>query len=200
LTSTSATISGRLAAALGDYPRQMLAAGVRAQNRTMTTLRKEAATLLQPQLAGIKVGTLKRQLRLERATGASPRGLLEFSANRFRAFGNLPLRQIRTRYGTGVALSRQPYRLELADGTPLSAEIVRRLFLQRSRSGKVNVWARDGSLRFPIHAVVTPSVAHAFRERLIGARLVALGRTRFSTVLRQEMTFRLAKRKIGWIP
>ena len=183
-----------LEARLGEYPRQYLAAAVRAQNRTLTTLRKVGAQQLGAEFPGLKAATLKRQMRLQRASSTAPRATLSFSAKRFRLLSNLPLRQIATRWGTGVRLPRLPFRLELADGTPVSAEQLRRFFLQRARtSGMVNVWVREGRASMPFQAVVAPSLAHAFRERGIGTRLVLLGRARFHEVLGQEMQYRLKR-------
>lgn len=184
-----------LEARFAAYPRELLAAGVRAKNRAMTTVRKEGARLMKPEFAGVKVGTLKRQMRQSRATREVPRAVLTFSAKRFRLLGNLPLRTIATKWGTGVRLGRLPFRLELADGSPVSADMLRRFFVQRARSsGRVNVWVREGKRSEPFQAVVAPSLAHAFRERGIGFRLVEIGRRRFHEVLRQEMRFRLKGR------
>jgi hypothetical protein len=181
-----------LEARLAEYPKQMLAAAVRAQNRTISTLRKEGAKRISGEFPGIKSATLKRQMRMQLANRNAPRAALTFSAKRFRLFGNVPLRQIATKYGTGVKLGRLPFRLELADGTPVSQEMFRRFFLQRARSSRaINVWVREGKGSIPFQAVVAPSLAHAFRERAIGEALVRLGRERFQVVLRQEMTFRL---------
>jgi hypothetical protein len=182
-----------LEARLAEYPKQMLTAAVRAQNRTISTLRKEGAKRMAGVFPGIKSATLKRQMRMQLATSSAPQAKLSFSGNRFRLFGNVPLRRIATKWGTGVRLGRLPFRLELADGTPVSQEMFRRFFLQRARSsGVVNVWVREGTGSVPFQAVVAPSLAHAFREQGIGDALVGLGRVRFQIALKQEMNFRLA--------
>lgn len=185
----------RLERALGLYPKEVMAAAVRAKNRSMTSARDQGARRVQQDLGGIKIGTIKRQLKRLRASAARPMAVLEFSEKRFRAFGNLTVRQIATKWGTGARIGRLPFRLELADGTPVSAEQMRRFFLQRTRStGRVNVWVREGTRSHPFHSVVVPSLAHVFRERGLGDFVADVWRERFAVVFRQEAKFRLSKR------
>jgi hypothetical protein len=185
---------GRLERALRDYPVEKLAAGVRAQNRAMTTVRSEGARRLQPELGGMKIGTIKRQLKQERATKSNPRAILDFSAKRFRLPGNLNIRQFATKWGTGVSVKNLPFKLELADGTPVTGDMLRRLFLQRSRAGAVHAWVRMGKSSTPFQAVVVASTAEAFRSKRLGPTLVEVGRARMAVVLEQEFRFRLSKR------
>lgn len=184
---------GRLDRALRDYPVEKMQAAVRAQNRVISTLRAEAARRLQPDLAGIKIGTIKRQLKQTRATPGNSRAVLEFSAKRFSVFFNLRFGRIVTKWGTGARLGKMPFRLELADGTPVTPEQLKRLFIQRSRSGKVNVWVREGRRSHPFQAVVVAGVAAAYRARNLGPALLSLGRERMARVLEQEFRFRLSK-------
>lgn len=183
----------RLERALRDYPAEKMQAAVRAQNRVMSTLRAEAARRLQPDLAGIKIGTIKRQLKQTRATARNASAILEFSAKRFSLFSNVRLRQFATKWGTGARIGKMPFRLELADGTPVTPEQLNRLFIQRAKSGKVNVWVREGRTRRPFQAVVVAGVAAAYRSRNLAPLLLSMGRERMAIVLEQEFKFRLSK-------
>ena len=183
-----------LEARLRLHPKELLAADVRTRNRVASSSRTHAVRLLRPELAGLKAGTIRRQLKITRATGARPVATLEFSAKRLRVFGNVALRLIATKWGTGARLGRLPFRLELADGSPVTAEQMSRFFIQRTRSGRPNVLVREGRKSTPIQAVVLPSPSHAFRERGVGAQTIAYGRGRFRVVFAQEMKFRVSKR------
>lgn len=184
---------GRLEEALRNYPLEKMAAAVRAQNRVISTLRAESARRLQPDLAGIKIGTIKRQLKQTRATAGNLRAALEFSAKRFSVFFNVRLRQLATKWGTGARLGKMPFRIELADGTLVTPEQLNRLFIQRARTGKVNVWVRQGRRSRPFQAVVVAGVAAAYRARNLGPALLSLGRERMARVLEQEFRYRLSK-------
>ena len=183
-----------LEARLRLYPQELLAADVRAKNRTASSSRTEAVRLLRVLLPGIKAGTLRRQLKITRASRSVPRATLEFSAKRLRLFGNVPLQRIASKYGTGARLGRLPFRIELADGTPISAAQLTRMFIQRSSSGRSNVWVREGSKSRPIQAVVTGTLSRAYREEGVGSAVISFGRARFRTVLTQEFRYRIAKR------
>jgi len=179
---------------LTQYPAEFMAAGVRAKNKSAVSAVAAAARDIQRELAGVKIGTLKRQLIIKRATAQNDTASIEFSAKRFRIFGNIPITTFKTRWGTtGIRISKVPFRLELADGTSISAEQFRRMFVQRSRTGKVNVWTRIGAKSLPIQAVVAPSLAHVFRERGVGTRTLNFWLDRFQVVLEQEMKFRLGR-------
>lgn len=183
-----------LEARLRLHPKELLAADLRTRNRTATQSRTEAVRRLRPELPGVKAGTIRRQLKITRATRTNLRATLEFSAKRLRLFGNLPLRQIATKFGTGARVGRPPFRLELADGTQLSSAQLSRLFIQRARTGAVNVWVREGSRSRPFQAVVIGSLSRAFRERGVKAPLLAYGRERYRVVFAQEMKYRVSKR------
>lgn len=176
------------------HPKELLAADVRTKNRVASSSRTHAVRLLRPELAGIKAAASRRQLKIARATPARPVATLEFSAKRWRVFGNVALRLLATKWGTGARLGRLPFRLELADGSPVTAEQMRRLFVQRTRGGRPNVLVREGKKSAPIYVVVLPSPSHAFRERGVGTRTVAFGRWRYRTVFAQEMKYRIARR------
>lgn len=181
-----------LEARLREHPRQLLAADLRTRNRTLAAVRTQAVRRLQPELGGLKAGTIRRQLRLMRATAASPRAVLEFSAKRFRLFGNFNVRQTKR----GVPLRRLPWRLETLEGDLVPPAALRQAFIQRARqSGVPNVWIRvPGAGRYPITAILAASLATAFRARGLGAELIAFGRARSRVVWEQDMKYRLSRR------
>jgi hypothetical protein len=180
----------RLEDALGLYPQELLAAAVRSQNRVMTTLRAQGAKELAPQFVGLKISALKRQLKITRATAREPAAVLEFSAKRFRLFGNFNTRQT----SHGVSVSRLPWRLEAADGDELPRQVLAHAFIQRARGGRPNVWIRVGTKRYPIIGIFVSAPAAAFRDRDLGTNLTALGRFRFAIELKREAQFRLSMR------
>lgn len=183
----------RLEARLGAYPRERMIAAVRAFNRAMTTVRAEGARSMAAELPGLKIGTIKRQMKQRRATQANPVAVLEFTAKRFRLFGNFADRQTRR----GVPLRRMPWRLENLEGEEVRPAALAHAFIQRARvSGVPNVWLRTSLVgkRYPISAVLAPSLASAFVQRRIGQALLRIGRARLAVVLEQEMKFRLSKR------
>lgn len=87
-----------------------------------------------------------------------------------------------------------PYRLELADGTPVTADQVLRMFPQRGPSGRANVFVREGKLRNPIQVVLIPSPSQAFREQGVGRETIIYGRQRMRQFLAQEMKYRISRR------
>lgn len=177
----------RLEERLREHPRALLAADVRAKNRTASSTRAEAVRRLRPDLLGLKAGAIRGQMKILRATRRNPRAILEFTARRFRLFGNWSARQTKR----GVSVSRLPWRLEALDGDVLPGQILAHAFIQRSHQGRPNVWFRVGTKRYPITAIVASSLATAFRQRGLGPALVAFGRARFRVVLDQEMNYRL---------
>lgn len=180
-----------LEARLRLHPQELLAADVRAKNRTAASTRSQAVRLWRVALPGLKAGVIRRQMKLMRATPQNPRAELEFSAKRFRLFGNFGPRQ--TARGVSVG-NRLPWRLESLDGTVISPRVLAHAFIQRARmSGVPNVWIRIGESRYPITAILAASLASAFRLRG-GAELIAFGRARFRAALVQEMKYRIARR------
>jgi hypothetical protein len=174
-------------ARLAGLPKERMAAAVRSLNRAMTTVRAEASRDMGKEYPGLKIGTIKRQMRMKRATRGDPAASVTFSAKRFRLFGNWNVRQTRK----GV-LGRLPFRwIETASGELVRPSELSRAFIQRSKAGTPNVWIRVGKDRYPIEALVASSLATAFVERAIGRRLGKVARERFAVVFAQEVSFRL---------
>ena len=186
----------RLVADLGLMKAEILPAAVSALNKTLTTVRAQAARALRDEYPGFKASVLKRQMRFKRASRLEPRAVLTFSNKRLRLFGNKRLSLVQTRYGTGVRLGKLPFRLETADGSAIDPADLRRAFVQRSRASRVpNVWLRKGKALLPIDVVLAPSLSSAVVEKRIGEALLRVARTRFAVVFAQEGRFRLAKRR-----
>lgn len=180
-----------LEARLRLHPQELLSADVRAKNRAATSTRALAVRRLQQDLPGLKAGAIRRQLKIIRATRANPRAVLEFSAKRFRLFGNFNTRQTKG----GVRASRLPWRLEDLDGDIIPPQVLAHAFIQRStRTGVPNVWIRVNKMRYPITALLASSLATAFNKRGLGVELIAYGRGRFRAVFAQEMKYRISQR------
>ena len=192
---------------LGLLNEERMQAAVRTLNRTMTTVRAEGAREMAGIYPGLKIRTIKAQMKFARATRGRPEAVITFSGKRFRLFGNWPLTKtvtakgVRTRlrgFGSaraGVALPRLPFRVETGDGVAVSAAELRQAFIQRAASSGVpNVFIRTGRGRYPISVLVAPSLAAAFVEKGIGDALSRSARMRFETVFVQEAKFRLSKR------
>lgn len=179
----------RLEAAVLLHPKELLAANVRAKNRAVASVRTEAVRLLRPLFPGLKAGSIRRQLKITWAKAKDPRAILEFSAKRFRLFGNFNARQTKR----GV---RAPnvWRLETLDGVVVPAQILAHAFIQRGRaSGVPHVGVRMNTRRYPITTLQGSSLATTFRSRYLGDILLNFGRRRFRIVLDQEMRYRIAK-------
>lgn len=179
----------KLEAALRRYPRELLAADVRARNRTAASSRTQAVRRLRADLP-IKAGALRRQIKVSRAVLGKAPAVLEFSAKRFRLFGNWNARQS----AAGVRIGRVPWRMESLDGEPIAPQALAHAFIQRARaSGVPNVWVRVGARRYPITAILASSVSTTLRDRGHKNALLEFGRARFREVRAQEMNYRIAK-------
>lgn len=182
----------RLEQRLGAYPEQMLQAGVRALNRTITTVRSEGARAMQAEYPGVKIGALKARLKMFRASRRDPVAIVEFSSGRFALYDNFSMRTVGR---WGVRFGRLPWRLETVSGEPVTPEMLARAFRNRSRrGGRPLVMSRHSKARLSHEVLVAPALARAFVEREIGAALVRVGNARFQVVLEQEMRFRLRDR------
>ncbi len=182
----------RLSADLALLPKETMAAAVRALNRTMITVRAEAARTLRVELPRVKVSALKARIKLQRASRERPVAALTFSGRRFALYGNFGMR---TLSGFGVRFSKLPWRIETISGDTVTPEMLARAFRQRSRrGGRASVFARHTKVRESFEILVAPGVARAFAERGIGDALVQVTRDRFAIVFQQEAKFTLSKR------
>lgn len=184
---------GKLVADLKLMPSEQKAAGVRALNRTMTTVRAEAARSLKGAYPGLLVGDIKKRIRLKRASGSdrAPSAVLIFSGRRIALYGKFGMRS----FGRwGVSFRGLPWRLETISGDAVTPEMLARAFRQRARGGRAGVFARHTEKRESFELLVAPGVARAVAERAIGDVLVRIAHRRFSETYAQEAKFRLSKR------
>jgi hypothetical protein len=182
----------RLSARLSLLPAERLQAAVRALNRTMTTVRAEAARELQDEYVGMRIAAIKKRLRFTRATRANPSATITFSGKRIPLYGNFNMRGVGR---WGVRFRGLPWRLETISGDAVTPEMLERAFRQRSRrTGRADVFARHTSRRESFDLIVAPGIARAFAERNIGVALERVARDRFEIVFEQEAKFRLSKR------
>jgi hypothetical protein len=167
-------------------------AAVRALNRTMTTARAESARAMQDEYPGIKIGTLKARIKIERARQDEPRAALVFSPGRIQLYGNFGMRALGK---WGVRFSRLPWRLETVSGEPVTPEMLARAFRQRSRSGgRAYVFARHTPARQSFEVLLAPGVARAFGERKVGDELATRALDIFVANFEREARFQLWKR------
>lgn len=179
----------RLQGRLEQLPRERLQAAVRALNRTMVTVRAQAARDMGAAYPGLRIAAVKSRIKFTRATRTKAAAALTFSAKRFRliSFG--------VRQGAAGVRGRVPWGLETGDGLRLTQADLQQAFIRTSRQyGVANVFRRVGRERYPITVVLAPSLASAFRELSIGDRLAKLARERFAVVFAQEAAFRLSRR------
>jgi hypothetical protein len=180
-----------LQAKLGALPQERMAAATRAVNRTMTTVRAEAARVMRNDYPGIRAGALKARMKLKRATRLNPSAAIVFSGKRFSLFRNFSMRRVGQ---FGVRFTKLPWRIETIDGDRVTPEMLSRAFVQRARSsGQASVFSRHTKARDSFEVLVAPGVARAFSERQ-RAHLTALARQRFAVVFQQELKFRISKR------
>lgn len=177
----------RITADLDLLAGQQVAAAVRALNRTMVTVRAEAARSMRAEYK-LPVGVLKKQMRFTRATRASLRAVLTFSKRRFR-LTNWAARQT----PRGVVV-RMPWAIETGAGKRVPLALLRHAFIQSARgSGVRNVFVRVGAERYPLDVLLAPSLSAAFVERNIGAALSRRALERFAQAFLQEAVFQVRK-------
>lgn len=182
-----------LEARLDAYPQEAMLAAVRALNRTVTTVRKEAAISMREEYPGVKAGALKARMKMQRATRQNPVAVLSFSPKRFALYDNFGMRAVGL---WGVRFRKLPWRIETVSGEPVTAEMLDRAFRNRStRNGRSLVLSRHTKVRTSHEVLVAPGLASAFVEQKIGEALVRVGRTRFAVVLVAEMKYQLGKRR-----
>lgn len=185
---------GRLSAELGLMAKEREAAALRALNRTMSTVRAESSRALAPEYSGLRIGAIKRRIKLSRASRASLRAMLDFSNRRLRLFN---WRVTQSRAGVRGRLPGTILRVDAVSGRvqPIAAGDLRHAFIQRSRAyGTANVWLRQGKDRYPIDVLVAPSPSEVLVQKKINEALGRRARERFQVVFAQEAKFRLSKR------
>lgn len=190
-----ADLSG-VSARLGVMERELMPAAVRAMNKTLTTVRAEAAREFRPMYAGLKVSAIKARMKLVRATRTKPVAAVVFNGSRFSLYRNFGMRA----FGAwGVRFGKLPWRVETLSGDIATEELKanpRRLFRNRlRRGGRAAVFLRWTEQRLSHEMLVAPGLAQALVETAIGNKMVTVGRARFLQVFDQEARFILSKRK-----
>lgn len=190
----------QLAADVALLPAEMQAAGIRAANRTMTTVRAEGARSLKDELPGLLIGAIKKRLKQIRATPATLSAAVVFSASRFRLI-NWKLKP----RGAGVSLPRGLKNVivqETWSGNSRvvpAASLAQGAFLQVSRLNNPrnlqNIWRREGKERYPLLLILAPSLAETLKQSRLDDVLVRRMHGRFSEVFAQEARFRISRRR-----
>lgn len=180
-----------LADRIALLPEERLLAGVRAANRTMTTVRAQASRALRPEYPGIKAAQIKARMPLKRATRSEPIAAITFSGKRFTLYGGFGMRALGK---WGVRFSKLPWRIETVSGEEVSPQMLQRAFRNRGTGGRAQVFSRHTKVRTSHEVLVAPGLARAIVERHHGEALRNFARSRFMVVFFQEAKYRLSKR------
>lgn len=186
----------RLSRDLELTPQDTMRAGVGAINGSIRTTIAYAARVLGRSYTGLKIGSIKRQIRAEWASPKQQeiKGAVEFTRKRFRLLSNFRATQTRR----GVRLGRGgPWRVETLDGQTVPPAALAHAFIQRARRGGEQVWIRVGQKRYPITALLAPSLAVTVSEdgKNLMPFVLATAAERFTTVFGQRAKFLAAKRE-----
>lgn len=185
-------------AELNDYGAKVRdQATVRSLNRTLTTVRAEAARAVQPDI-GLPMMQVRRQIIFRRATKATLMAALKFSNRRLRL----------TRYGArqlanGVQLRGPKYLIAKPTWGAAEYEMtlaeLRNAFIVASRrnnpANALNVWLREGKERYPLILLLAPSLSDVVLKSSIDKAMVAVAQRRFAEVIAQELRFVEMKRR-----
>lgn len=187
----------RFEARIGLLPAERMRAALRAMNRTMTTVRKEAVSLLAAEYPGLKAGDIRRRLPLERATREKPVAAVTFSGRRIALYGKFGMRARGGQHGRfGVVFRRGalPWRLETIGGEEVTPEVLARAFRNRSRrTGQPIVLSRLSAVRTSHEVLVAPGMARAYAERGIGEATLLVMRRRWDITFAQELNYQRLK-------
>jgi hypothetical protein len=186
----------RLSIELGLYPKERLAAAVSAVNKTLTTVRAEAARRIAASYK-IKTNEAKKSLRIEKSSRNEVRGAVVASGQPIPLFA-FSARQTKKGVTVNVTGKRKLMRHAFI-ATMKSGH--KGVFI-RSRGGGHPVQFRHGKgsrLRkkgrdLPITELISISVPAAFALAKVGQALIAVAQKRFAEAFAQEARFRLSKR------
>jgi hypothetical protein len=169
--------------ALTDLERQALpAAMTRALNKTATAVRANVTRQIRKERPGLKAGTIREQLKIERAKRRLPEASVVASGR------PIPLRDYGARKTkAGVTVQVGP------GGRKRVAHNGNRAFVVDRIGG--HVFAREGRKRLPIKKLYGPSIPSTFlKEPIVQAMREEAGRT-MPKRLREELNFEL--RRLG---
>ncbi len=162
-------------------------ATVRALNRTITSVRAQAAREMRKDYGSLPIRILKAMMKFTRANTATLTAKLTFSNKR------IPLirwNAVQTSRGVRV---KGPKNMETWTGDPITTEMLNNAFIQTARSNGVkNVYIRvAGSKRYPIEGIVVASLAATYVEGRISAALNTAARLKFQENFVRELRFAL---------
>lgn len=171
----------------------------RALNKTAVTVRAEAARAIVRRLGRIKVGDVRKSIQLMRSTKATlvakvvARGLRRIPLTSFGA--------VQTRTGVRVRVLGKVYTIPHAYIRARSGgRDAVRIRAQSFRAQLVNLGVTFRGHRvvstgpdYPIAEIMVPGLPLIFVENEIQRALATVARTRFATVIAQEVRFELAK-------
>lgn len=172
--NVSAHVDGAMAF-LRETPPAMRRPAARALNRTVTTVRKEAAQLLQGE-RNILIGTIKKQMYVRRATAKVLRAIVGVRGGpiSMRHFAYLRFETIK---GQRTGITGITYKIRKSDRRKLLKRGNRKAFTNPALGGGVTIFVRQGQKRLPIakwppvpglpHALVKQSVETALRKTAV---------------------------------
>jgi hypothetical protein len=165
---------------------------VRALNRTIGSVRAEAARSMKQDYGTLPIKTLKGLMRFIKANRTTLTAQLIFSQKRIR------LTEWNPRQTTKGVRVKGPKQLETFSGDHIdparTAELLSHAFIQKTRKGGVeNVWIRIGRERYPIDGLVAPSLARTFVEGAIRGALVRSAQEKFVINFQRELAYALSK-------
>jgi hypothetical protein len=162
-------------------------ATARALNRTITSLRAQAAREMRKDYGNLPIRILKALMRFARANKYQLQAKLTFSNKR------IPLlRWNAIQTATGVKV-KGPKRIETWEGEVVPPEALRHAFIATSANGVRSVFLRVGKKRYPITGVVAASLARSYVEGRINALLTDSARTKFFINYQRELKFALGQ-------
>lgn len=161
-------------------------ATVRALNRTITSVRAQAAREMRKDYGSLPIRILKAMMKFTRANTATLTAKLTFSNKR------IPLirwNAVQTSRGVRV---KGPKRMQTWGGKEITPDMLSSAFIQAAGSNGVrNVFIRLGSKRYPIEGIVSASLAATYVEGKISAALNTAARLKFQENFVRELRFAL---------
>lgn len=183
-----------LSVELGLYPREQMAATVRSLNKTLTTVRAEAARKISDAYR-IKVGEAKKGLRIENASRTHLKGavvasgrpipLIAFSARQTKRGVTVIVTGRKSISHAFIATMRSGHR-----GVFVRTRSTKPLVFRHGKGSRIRRTGQD----LPISELLSISIPAAFVQRKVSDSLISVAQRRFAEVFAQEARFRLSKR------
>lgn len=164
-------------------------AAPRALNRTIASVRVQAAQEFKKDYGALLIRVLKGQMRFIQATRSKPVAELRFSGKRFRL-----LNWGATQTPHGVRVTGMPKKIIAPDGSTINTGDLAHAFIETSHKGITNIWLRAGKARYPINALLAPSLGAAFVEGTVQGILERAAVAKFGVNYSHEVQFLLSKK------